>query len=135
MIAPIKNDLITTLDTEIGYFEYYPKYVIGVMKEGVHVTFENSSEPLQLGAEIYENSTGFVYISHRINSYSTDPSRYKESFELFKNCKGVAIVNKHKKNILLGLIEGIFTKLPLRTFNTIEQAIDWSNKLIKERAN
>lgn len=94
-----KQDVITRFKTEIGRFEYYHNCVVDQINEGAHVTFDATCEPLQVGSQVFDYGKDFVYISHRIHSYSIDPMGNYESARMFQNFKGLAIAAKKKTNV------------------------------------
>jgi len=78
-----KNDVpIAEHDVEIGSLTLYPNIIVGEVKEGMHVTYENATIAAQVIAQEYKGTIPFVYISDRKNSYSMDPVAYKELFSI-----------------------------------------------------
>lgn len=127
-----KQNITTTLETEIGRFEYYHNCVVGQVNEGAHVTFETAIEPLQVGAQVFGYGKDFVYISHRIHSYSIDPTSYYEAARIFPNFKGLAIVAKNKRRRTLANLERLFMKQPIKVFDNFEGAFTWADELLKK---
>lgn len=132
MIADKKQNLITTLETEIGRFEYYQNYIVGKINEGVHVTYEAAAEPLQVGAQIFGYGKDFIYISDRTNSYSIEPTGYYDASKMFPNFKGLAIVAKNKRRRMLANLERLFMKRPIKVFENLEDAFTWANELLQK---
>lgn len=124
---------ITTIDTEIGKFDYYTNMVVAEVKEGVHVTIDHAMEPLQAGAEIFGYGTNFVYISHRLHSYSIDPTGYYEAASMFPNFKGLAIVATNRRRRMLANLERLFMKRPIRVFDNLEDAVEWADEFLKNK--
>ncbi len=65
--------------------------IITIMHEGVNVSPDYNDALLQV-AETYFKNKPFVYITHRINSYSVDPKIYHETSKI-KSLKGFAVVS------------------------------------------
>ncbi|MFS4466439.1 hypothetical protein [Maribacter sp. 2210JD10-5] len=132
----LAHNIIHTLETDIGRFDYYPNFVIGCIKEGVHVTFEEAIISLQTAAQIYTYDKRFVYISNRVYSYSIDPMGYREASKMFINLVGLAVVAKSKKRRTLAGLERMFMKQPIRAFKDLESAFQWTQELLeKEKAS
>lgn len=129
-----KRQVITTLETKIGTFEYYSNMVIAVVKEGVHVTFEAAVEPLQTGAQVFGYGENFVYISHRLHSYSIDPTGYYEAASMFPNFKALAIVATNRRRRMLANLERLFMKRPIHVFDNLEAACEWAEEYLKTQA-
>lgn len=132
LITQKKQNIVTTLETEIGRFEYYHNCVVGQVNEGVHVTFDTAIEPLQVGAQVFGYGKDFVYISHRVNSYSIDPTGYYEAARMFPNFKGLAIVAKNKRRRMLANLERLFMKQPIKVFDNLADALTWADELLKK---
>ncbi len=118
-----------TLD--IGRFVYYPNIVVGEINEGVHVTMETVARPLQIGADIYGMCTPFVYISHRLHSYSIDPIGYYEAVKRFPNFVAYGIVAKNQRRRMLAHLERLFMKKPIRVFDDLENAFAWADEVLE----
>jgi hypothetical protein len=100
------------------------------MNEGITVTPEFNSV-LEDIADTYFLDKNFVYITHRINSYSVDPNIYFKTSKI-KNLIGFAVVfgdKIYRDNISL---EKTFFSKPFNSFTSLEPAIEWANKLCDE---
>ena len=74
----------------------YGSYMIVIMNEGVHVTPEHNQVLINITDTYYKNKK-FVYITHRINSYSVDPKVYIETSKI-ENLAGFCVVSKTTKH-------------------------------------
>lgn len=70
----------------------------------------------------------FVYITHRINSYSIDPLIYKTTSKI-ENLIGFAVVTNEKLAIKSAEIEKIFLTKPFKIFKKLEDAELWAKDL------
>ncbi|TMM58716.1 STAS/SEC14 domain-containing protein [Maribacter algarum] len=129
----INRKVLSTLETKIGKFEYYSNMVVGEVKEGVHVTFETAVEPLQEGAQIFGYAENFVYISHRLHSYSIDPTGYYEAASMFPNFKALAIVATNRRRRMLANLERLFMKRPIHVFDNLESAFEWAETFLENQ--
>ncbi|MRI00916.1 hypothetical protein GH721_10295 [Kriegella sp. EG-1] len=131
-IIPSKTQkLIAEHKLEIGKFLFYNNVVVAEFHEGVHVTKENAVEPIYLSQKIYGEYKPIIYISHRLNSYSSDTMGYKDVIAMFPNFKGFAIVSKNKYRRMLVNLEKLFIKKPIGVFDNIENAFSWAEKVLE----
>jgi len=75
----------------------YNNYMIVVMNDGIHVTSVHNRILMNVTDTYYRNRK-FVYITHRINSYSVDPKVYIKTSEV-ENLVGFCVVSKNYKAI------------------------------------
>ena len=78
----------------------------------------------------YFNNTQFVYITHRINSYSVDPAIYKEVSKI-DNLVGFSVVSKNFMAKSTAQIEKLFLAKPFEIFDTLPEAITWAQNIMK----
>ncbi|NRB82866.1 MAG: hypothetical protein HRU49_03685 [Winogradskyella sp.] len=107
----------------------YDNYVVNVMKEGVNLTPEYNAVLVDV-AETYYSDKPFIYITHRLNSYSVDPKIYYETSKI-KNLKGFAVVSNNYKSKINAQIEQRFYNKPFEIFTDLNKAFEWADDLIK----
>ncbi len=107
----------------------YNNYMIVVINEGVTITPKHNQTLLNVVDTYYKNKK-FVYITHRLNSYAVDPAVYLETSKI-DNLAGFAVVSKDFKAKSNAEIEKLFLSKPFEVFNTIEEAIYWSDLILK----
>ncbi|MEO1032152.1 hypothetical protein [Winogradskyella sp.] len=118
-----------TLSLDFCDMTIYDNYLVVVMKEGANITPEYNDVLLDI-THTYYPERPFVYIAHRIHSYSVDPIIYLETAKI-ENLKGFAVVSKNYQAKVNAQIEQMFFKKPFEIFKTLEDAVDWANKLIE----
>ncbi|MFP4845937.1 hypothetical protein [Winogradskyella sp. PE311] len=106
----------------------YDNYLVVVVKEGVNLTPEHNNVLIQI-TETYFSNKPFVYITHRINSYSVDPKIYHETAKI-ENLKGLAVVSSDYKAKINAQIEQMFFSKPFEIFSELEEAFEWVKTLI-----
>lgn len=111
-----------------GIVELHDFYMIAVINEGLTVDHEINSFLTSLAYSHFKNRP-FGYITHRIHSYSVDPSVYSETSKI-ENLVGFAIVSIKKINLTNAQIEELFLNKPIQTFNEIDNAVAWIKSLI-----
>jgi len=129
LIEPKYNPIIAET-YPVGQFLFYPNFVVGKFNEGAHVTKENMAGAIRLAQEIYSADCPIVYISHRLHSYSMDPTGYQEVAKLFPNFKGFAIVSKNRYRRMLAKLERRFIKKPMAVFYDLDTAFEWADGLL-----
>ena len=130
--SPTRQKFIVEHKLDIGKFVFYTNIVVGEFYEGVHVTKENATEPIQIALQIYGDKEPIVYISHRLHSYSMDPVGYGEVVKMFPNFIGFAIVSQNRYRRMLANIEKLFIKKPIGVFYDMESAFDWAEGLLEK---
>ncbi len=103
--------------------------MVVVMKEGITITKDHNNVLLNI-VETYYSHKKFVYITHRLNSYSVDPAIYFETSKI-NNLAGFAVVSKDFKAKSNAEIERLFLDKPFEVFNTLEEAVAWTESILK----
>nr|WP_321228218.1 hypothetical protein [uncultured Psychroserpens sp.] len=117
-----------TLDfCEIHLYEHY---MIVTVNAGVNMTMYHNTTLKQVADAHFRNKP-FVYITHRVNSYSVDPAVYKETSKI-NNLVGFCVVSKNYMAKTTAQIEKLFlNNKPFEIFNDLAQAIEWANSVAK----
>ncbi len=113
-----------TLTFDFCKMSIYDNYLVVVIKEGVNLTPSHNNVLLEV-TETYFSGKPFVYITHRINSYSVDPKIYFETAKI-KNLKGFAVVSKDYKAKTNAKVEKLFFNKPFKIFSELDDAIAWA---------
>jgi len=121
---------IATIELEFGVAEIYPRFLVAFMNEGVLVTPKMNQEFVKLVSQYYPSSS-FAYITHRVNSYSVDPSVYIETSKI-PNLIAIAVVSNNPLNIGNAKVEKLFSKKPFKTFKKMDAAIKWAEGLFND---
>ncbi|MBR9914419.1 MAG: hypothetical protein GYB32_06260 [Algicola sp.] len=106
----------------------YDSYMIVTMNTGVHVTASHNEILTQI-ADTYFNKKPFVYITHRINSYSVDPAVYNETSKI-SNLVGFCVVSKNYMAKSTAKIEKLFLNKPFEIFDELSDAIEWAKSVV-----
>jgi hypothetical protein len=102
--------------------------MVVVMKEGIDITPDYNAILVEI-TDTYFSEKPFVYITHRINSYSVDPKIYYRT-EKIKNLVGFAVVSSNYQAKTNAKIEQMFFSKPFKIFDSLEEAITWAISLI-----
>lgn len=120
------RDLLKFDFCEIHIYDYY---LVVLIKEGITVSPKHNAVLINVADDFFK-STNFVYITHRINSYSVDPSTYLETSKI-KNLKGFAVVSKDYKAKSNVEIEKLFLNKPFETFDDLIDAESWVKSILQ----
>ena len=129
-----EKDSLTLIDMikvfDFCILKFYDKYVISIVNEGVIITKEKSDKISETAINYYQGKP-FVYITHRIHSYSVDPNVFHDVSKI-KNLAGFVVVSDNKSSIKSALLEKIFLDKPFQIFSNIEDGILWANNAYAE---
>ncbi|WP_370101729.1 hypothetical protein, partial [Xanthomarina gelatinilytica] len=95
--------------------------------EGVTVNPEINSVLEELAVNHFQDKK-FVYITHRVNSYSVDPNIYFKTSQI-PNLVGFAVVLGRKIRLDNIALEKMFFSKPFKSFKSLNKAIEWANEL------
>lgn len=111
---------------ELGFckIEFHSNYVICNVNEGETITPKTSDELTEVLLNHFKDKS-FVYITHRINSYSVDPTIYNDLSKI-KTFKGFAVVSSNVVVQQTAEIEKLFFKKSFKIFNDLETAKEWA---------
>ena len=109
-----------------GELTIYDNYVLAVMKEGVTISPNYNDVLIDISATYFHNKQ-FIYITHRVHSYSVDPQIYYQT-EKIKNLIGFAVVSQNYQAKLNAQIEKMFFKKPFKIFTELEDAVTWAKE-------
>jgi hypothetical protein len=101
--------------------------MIAVMNEGITVDPKLNDTLEDLAKKHFKNKK-FVYITHRINSYSVDPNIYFKTSKI-PNLLGFAVVLGNKIRLDNLAIEKMFLSKPFKSFKSLNKAIEWAEEL------
>ncbi|MAX71087.1 MAG: hypothetical protein CMC76_08310 [Flavobacteriaceae bacterium] len=108
---------------------FFDNYVIAVINEGEHVDHQINQKLINIMDEHYERP--YVYITHRIHSYSVDPHIYPKTTTT-KNLAGFAVVSDDYISKNNAKIERLFFGKPFEIFSVLDDAITWAKDLTKK---
>ncbi|EMQ95138.1 hypothetical protein D778_00135 [Xanthomarina gelatinilytica] len=110
-----------------GTVSMHDNYMVAVMNEGVTVNPEINSVLEELAVNHFQDKK-FVYITHRVNSYSVDPNIYFKTSQI-PNLVGFAVVLGRKIRLDNLALEKMFFSKPFKSFKSLNKAIEWANEL------
>ena len=111
----------------------FDDYLVTNINEGFHLLPEHNQVLVEVAEAHYKNKP-FVYITHRINSYSVDPKIYFETSKI-KNLAGFAVVSDTFKAKSNAEVEKMFFSKPYKIFGDLKKAKSWASALIKKHSS
>ncbi|WP_281990791.1 hypothetical protein [Aquimarina aggregata] len=125
--------MITSYNLEFCDIDVYEDYAVARIHEGMITTPENLKVFLKL-IDIHYKNKPFVYISHRIHSFSINPAIHAESSKI-PNLIGIAVVSEDPLQKIQTKVEKVFFKKEFKHFTTIQEALVWKDEIIKKVAD
>ena len=95
------------------------------VNEGVHFTWDQGMQILELAHKHYGEDGRVAYISNRIYSYSLHAQDWLKFFNRYNNIDALAIVTYSKIGLMNIVLEKIFSKVPIKKFKSLDGAIEW----------
>ncbi|MEM0516993.1 MULTISPECIES: hypothetical protein [Aequorivita] len=126
---PSNFKLEKVLETNIGIIYFYGNIVVVEAKEGTTVSHKSGFSTLLQGLA-YLGTKPWVYIAHRVQSYSVKPTDYKylNKVTTLKAMVVVAYSDIARSNAEL---ESKFCKKPFAVFDDLTLAAIWGKQFIK----
>jgi hypothetical protein len=111
-----------------GSLMLYEHFTIGIINEGEDLRSAQNQSIVKACSNYYKNGN-FGYISHRLYSYSIDPTVYIENSKL-DNLVAIAVVISGPTQKLCANIEKMFFKKPFEYFNSLQEAQKWIRNMV-----
>ena len=124
--------LTNRITSKIATVYVYNKNILVVeVHEGVNLSYASAASLLFKGLLVLKNRP-WVYVSHRVNSYSVVPTDY-EYLHKINTLKALSIVVPTGTDPSTTAIEQIFCRKPFKLFNNgLEEAMQWAEKILKD---
>jgi len=122
--------ILRTIELEFTLLEFHENFVVSWVKENVVLSNKQVFDLIDACSGNYEGKN-FVYISKRIYNYNVDSTVYL-SLDKVKNLAGIAIVSDKTSALNMAQFEKTFSKIPFEIFLELEDAINWTQKILKK---
>ena len=116
----------TKISLSFGNFYFFEKFIVSEINEGVHFTWKHGIQILEIAHKHYGEEGKVAYISNRINSYSLHAQDWLKFFNKYNNINALAIVTYSKIGLMNIVLEKIFSKVSIKKFQSLEDAINWA---------
>lgn len=118
------------LKFEFCLMTIYDRYLVTNINEGFHLLPKHNKILVDIAISHFKDRP-FIYITHRINSYSVDPKIYFETSKI-KNLAGLAVVSDKFKAKSNAEVEKMFFNKPFEIFDDLETAKQWAEDLLSQ---
>ncbi len=123
--------ILRTIELEFTILEFHENFVVSRVRENVILSKKQMFDLIDTCSSYYEGKN-FVYISERIYNYNVDPTVYL-TLNKSKTLAGVAIVSDKSSSLKMAQFEKKFSKIPFEIFLELEDAINWTEKILKNK--
>jgi len=124
----LKYELEDVYVLSTGLFYFFEDFIISEIKEGVHFNWETAQEVIELALNHYGRDAKISYISNRVHSYSVEPQDWLKFFKSRHTLRAFAVVTYSKSGFINVLMEKLFFKSRIKTFENLHDAADWVAK-------
>lgn len=112
-------------------FYFFDDLVISEIKEGVVYDWEMSRKGIAAAKEFFGNNMPIAYISNRVNNYQVNAADWAKFFKNRHQLWVYCIVGYNHRNFASIILEKVFFKNPIKKFNDLEEAINWTLDQLK----
>ena len=120
-----------TLELEFTIMDFYDRYVISRPRAGELLGAQQVADLVEVCSDHY-GDRDFVYLSYRVNEYTVNPTIYL-NLEEVKNLAGIGVVITENSSLDTAKFERNFSKVPYEIFMELEDALEWTEKILKEK--
>ncbi len=116
---------------EFGFGDFYlcNHFFVSEIHEGKHFDWNKVKLVLPMIIEHYGEDGKVVYISNRINSYSSEPQSWEKLLKKHRLIIASAIVYYNKFSFINATLEKHFSKISIKRCLSLDEAIEWVGKL------
>ena len=117
------------MKTEFDFcsLQFSENYVISNIYEGVTLDIEKGTILIDHIVAYYKEKP-FVYITHRVHSYSVDPIIYNKTSSI-ETLAGFVVVSESMSSVKNALFEKMFLDKPFEIFQDLDDAILWADTI------
>ncbi len=129
--SPFYKEAIHELEYPFGNYYLFDTFIIAEIKEGIVFTWDHHAQKVVSDmSNLYDqNGEDLVYISNRVHSYSVKPNDWIKFYKNNYRLKGYAVVSYSPKGFFGGIIEKLFVKNKIQTFDNLASAIAWARTI------
>lgn len=121
--------LLKTIEHKAATVYFYEQFVVVEVNEGVTLSYASGFSLLVSGLK-YLGTKPWIYVSHRVNSYSVVPTDYKY-LNRVPSLKGLVIINARTSQSDNSHLERKFFKKPLKITDSFDEALAWGREILE----
>lgn len=125
---PGKLILEEIVDAQAATVYFYNHFVVVEVREGITLSYKNGFSLLVKGLKKLGRKP-WIYISHRVHSYSVVPTDYKY-LNSVPTLKGLVIISPEKSERNNAHLEKAFFKKPFTIVENFEEAYHWGQTIL-----
>ena len=119
------------LELEFTILDFYDDYVLSRPRAGELLGAQQVADLVEVCSDHY-GDRDFVYLSYRINEYTVNPTIYL-NLEEIRNLAGIGVIITENSSLASANFEKNFSKVPYEIFMELEDALEWVQKILKEK--
>lgn len=121
----LKYELEDVYILSSGVFYFFENFIISEINEGVHFNWEAAQDIIELALNHYGSGSKISYISNRVYSYSIEAQDWLKFFKKRHTLRSFAVVTYSKSGLINVMMEKIFFKSKIKTFENLYDAAEW----------
>lgn len=125
---PSEFHLRKVMETEIGIIYFYGNILVFEGHEGIVLSYKTGFSILLKSLQVLK-AKPWIYISNRVNSYSTKPMDFKYLNNV-PTLKAIAVVNYSDFSEMNAELEAKFCKKPFQSFDNFQDAAVWGKTFL-----
>lgn len=126
--SELKYELEDVYILSCGIFYFFEDFIISEINEGVHFDWETAQDIIELALDHYGSGSKISYISNRVHSYSIEAQDWLKFFKSRHTLRSFAVVTYSKSGLINVMMEKIFFKSRIKTFENLYDATEWVSK-------
>ncbi|QLG45527.1 hypothetical protein [Costertonia aggregata] len=129
------HEAIHEINYAFGTYFLFDGFVVAEINEDEICTWETHGKKIVEDlTHLYDNNgKDFVYITHRIHTYSLKPADWLKFIENGYKLKGYGIVTYTQLGFLNAILEKLFINTQFKRFKSLDNAISWAKMLSKDK--
>ena len=121
-----KEHNLRKVEFPFGNFYFCKHVLIAEIHEGMHFAWANAKRVVKEAVLFYGDDVSIIYLSNRVNSYSSDPYNWKKVEEKYTIIKASAIVIYNDLMLMNASLEKQFSNISFKKFTSLDEAMQWS---------
>ncbi len=126
----LKLEILKELNYAFGDVFIFNGFVISEIKSGIKFNWKDHASQIVGDVSCFLGTDGqdVIYISNRINSYAVVAIDWLNFFKRNYFLKGYYVVSERPNSKLNLMVESLFFKHKIKSFNSLYTAVNWAQK-------
>lgn len=124
------SEVLKELNYSFGDVFIFNGFIVSEIKSGINFNWNDHASKIVDDVSCYLGTDGhdLIYISNRINSYAVVATDWLIFFKNSYFLKGYYVVSQRPSSKLNLMIESLFFKHKIKSFNSLYIAVNWVKK-------